>query len=78
MDLKDMATTTDPFFKNAFVKYILREDRARMLRRQLKAKLRSFPKWANERLDAATSDQIERWSTKILRAETLEGVLGKK
>ena len=41
VELKDMATTTDPFFKNAFVKYILREDRARMLRRQLKAKFRS-------------------------------------
>jgi hypothetical protein len=49
-----------------------------MLRRQLKAKFHSVPKWANERLDAATSEQIERWSTKILRAETLEGVLGKK
>ncbi len=73
-----MATNTDPCFKNAFVKYILREDRARMLRRQLKAKFNSVPKWANDRLAAATSEQIERWSTKILRAETLEGVLGKK
>jgi len=78
MELKAMGTTTDPFFKNAFVKDILREDRARTLRRQLKAKFHSVPKWANERLDAATSEQIERWSTKILRAETLEGVLGKK
>ena len=41
MELKDMGTTTDPFFKNAFVKYILREDRARTLRRQLKTKFRT-------------------------------------
>ena len=69
-----------PFVRpfSAFVRHFFREAQAKMLRRQLKAKFRSFPKWANERLDAASSDQIERWSTKILRAETLEGVLGKK
>jgi hypothetical protein len=78
MELKDMGTTTDPFFKNAFVKYFLREDRARLLRRQLKAKFRSFPKWANERLAAASSDELEVWSIKLVKAETLEGVLGKK
>jgi hypothetical protein len=78
MELQAMATTTDPIYKNAFVRYFFREAQAKMLRRQLKTKFRTVPKWANERLDAATAEQIERWSTKILRAETLEGVLGKK
>ncbi len=78
MELQAMGTTTDPFFKNAFVRHFTQAALTRMLRRQLKAKFHSVPKWADERLDAATSGQIERWSTKILRAETLEGVLGKK
>ena len=41
-------------------------------------KFGSLPKWVDERLEAATSVQVERWSKKILTADTLEGVLGKK
>jgi hypothetical protein len=32
----------------------------------------------DERLKAATSVQLKRWSLKILSADTFEGVLGKK
>jgi hypothetical protein len=32
----------------------------------------------DERLEAANAAQIERWSKKILSADTLEGGLGKK
>ena len=49
-----------------------------MLRGQLEAKFGNLPKWVDERLEAATSVQVERWSKKILTADTLEGVLGKK
>jgi len=40
-------------------------------RGQLTTKFGSVPKWAEERLEKATSGQIERWSKKILTAETL-------
>ena len=49
-----------------------------MLRDQLKTKFGSLPKWVNQRLDAATSAQVQRWAKKIVSVDTLEGVLGKK
>ena len=63
---------------NEFVQDVIRDDRANMLRGQLEAKFGNLPKWVDERLEAATSVQVERWSKKILTADTLEGVLGKK
>ncbi len=51
---------------------------AKMLRVQLKTKFGRLPKWADERLKVATSVQIDRWMKKFVRAETIEGVLGKK
>jgi hypothetical protein len=77
MELKTMGSTTD-FYKNEFVMEAMRDARAKMLRGQLETKFGKVPKWADERLDEATSIQIERWSKKILTAETIEGVLGKK
>jgi hypothetical protein len=44
----------------------------------LKEKFRALPGWADEKLQGATSVQVQRWLKKILTAETLEGVLGKK
>ena len=49
-----------------------------MLRGQLTTKFGRLPKWVDDRLDAASSVQVERWSKKILTADTLEGVLGKR
>ena len=77
IELKAMGITTD-ITKNEFVQDVIRDDRANMLRGQLETKFGSLPKWVNERLAAATSVQIERWSKKIITADTLEGVLGKK
>ena len=72
-----MGITTD-FIKTEFVQDVIRDDRAHMLRGMLATKFGSLPKWVDERLEAATSVQFERWSKKILTADTLEGVLGKK
>jgi len=77
MELKTMGITTD-FLKNEFVQDAMRDACAHMLRGLLETKFGSLPKWVDERLGAATAIQIERWSKKILTAETLEGVLGKK
>jgi hypothetical protein len=69
--------TTD-FTKNEFVQDAIRDARADMPRGQLETKFGSLPKRVDERLLAATSIQIERRSKKIITADTLEGVLGKK
>jgi hypothetical protein len=76
MELKTMGSTTD-ILKNEFVQDIIRDDRAKMMRKLLETKFGKVPKWVDERLEEATSVQIERWAKKILTAETLEGVLGK-
>ena len=44
----------------------------------LAAKFSTVPKWARTRLENATPVQLERWATKVLTAETLEQVLGKR
>jgi hypothetical protein len=77
MELKAMGITAD-FTKNEFVQEAIRDDRAKMLRGQMETKFGSLPKWVDERLEGATSVQIGRWSKKILTADTLEGVLGKR
>lgn len=64
--------------KNEFVQDVVRNSLAHMLRGQLETKFGKLPKWVDERLEAATSVQVERWSKKILAADTIEGVLGKK
>jgi len=81
MELQIMGVTTD-FTKNEFVRDAIRDSvrdsMANMLRGLLTTKFGKVPKWADERLEKATSAQIERWSKKILTAETVEGVLGKR
>ena len=82
MELIGMGITTDIFYKNEFVRDAIRDAvrdaEANMLRALLEKKFGKLPKWADERLGGATSVQIERWSKKILSAETVEGVLGRK
>lgn len=77
MELKTMDVTRD-ITKNEFVQDVVRNSLAHMLRGQLETKFGKLPKWVDERLEAATSVQVERWSKKILTADTIEGVLGKK
>ena len=50
----------------------------RTLRSQLKTKFGRVPVWAQERLASATSTQLEAWCQKILVADTIEGVVGKR
>ena len=50
----------------------------RTLRSQLKTKFGRVPVWAQERLASATSAQLEAWCQKILVADTIEGVIGKR
>jgi hypothetical protein len=77
IELKTMGITAD-LTKNEFVQEAIRDDRAKMIRGLLVTKFGKLPRWVDERLEEATSVQIERWSKKILTADTLEGVLGKK
>ena len=48
------------------------------LRSQMKTKFGRVPVWAQERLASATSEQLEAWCQKILVADTIEGVIGKR
>ena len=53
-----------------------REGRLELLRTQLLDKFGPMPDWADARLAAASPLQIEAWSHKILRANTLGEALG--
>jgi hypothetical protein len=48
------------------------------LRGQLHTKFSQVPKWAEARPEKANRAQIERWLNKIVIAQSLEGVIGKK
>ena len=78
IELKTMGITTDIFYKNEFVQDAIRDDRAKMIRGLLETKFGKLPKWVDERLESATSVQIERWLKKTLTADTLEAALGRK
>jgi len=57
------------------------EGRAGMLRlvgELLETKFGPLPKWARERLAKSTPARLDRFAKKILTAETLEGVLGRR
>jgi len=47
-----------------------------VLRRQLQRKFGPLPQWAEERLELAPSEHLERWADLVLDAKTLEGVFG--
>jgi hypothetical protein len=49
-----------------------------LLHEQLETKFGPLPKWAADRMASASPAQVERWAKKVLTAETLEAVLGKK
>ncbi len=78
MELQSMASPNDTFLMIPQVQDMIRNARTEVLRDLLKAKFHSLPKWADEKLESAAPAQIQRWLRKILTAETLEGVLGKK
>jgi hypothetical protein len=47
-----------------------------VLREQLEARFGPLPKWASRRLTAAAEDQLREWGIKLLKARSLEAVLG--
>jgi hypothetical protein len=77
-----MASPNDTFLMIPQVQDMIRNAeqgaRTRVLRDLFTAKFRTLPKWADEKLESATPAQVQRWLRKILTAETLEAVLGKK
>jgi hypothetical protein len=73
-----MASPNDTFLLIPQVQDMIRNARTQVLRDQLTEKFRTVPKWADEKLESATPAQVQRWLRKILTAETLEGVLGRK
>ena len=46
-----------------------------LLTRQITLKFGELPTWAQERLEHATTDQLEAWAERILSAESLEALL---
>jgi predicted transposase YdaD len=49
-----------------------------MLTTQLRVKFGPLPKWARLKVKKAEPSQLERWATKVLTAETLDEVIGKR
>jgi hypothetical protein len=49
-----------------------------MLGEQLATKFAPLPEWARLQLKKASATQVERWGRKVLTADSLEGVLGKR
>ena len=82
MELKHMGSSLIDINKNVILREIvdnaLAEGRVHLLREQLEIKFGPLPKWAEGRLSKASTSQVLRWARKVVLAETLEGVLGKK
>ena len=77
MDLSNMGATID-ISKNGILKSWIRDGQMIIIRAQLETKFGKLPKWAEERLSRPKSTDVERWAKKLITADTLEGVLGKK
>jgi predicted transposase YdaD len=52
----------------------LNEGRLNLLKRQIGKKFGSLPRWAEDRLDKATVEQLDEWGDRILDASTLEKI----
>jgi predicted transposase YdaD len=69
--------------ESSFYQYILEEGRQEghqagvrdTLRRQLEQRFGSLPEWASKRLEAANEETLEKWSTRVLNAVSLEDTL---
>jgi hypothetical protein len=77
MEVKTMGATID-IAKNPILRDLIRDGQASIIRVQLETKFGKVPKWVDERLGHAKLSDVDRWAKKLLTAETLEGVLGKK
>lgn len=52
-----------------------RDERIKLLTRQLETLYGKLPKWANEKIAAAQSRTLEKWMMRLLKAKSLEEVL---
>ena len=85
MELNSMNMEID-ISKHAFLQSMLDRGRAegkvegelKLIFKQMNAKFGRIPAWANQRLVEATPAQLDRWSLKILTADTIECVLGRR
>jgi flagellar biosynthesis/type III secretory pathway protein FliH len=48
------------------------------LRKLVHLKFGAIPAWADEQMKEATDEQLDRWVTGILEAESLESLLGER
>ena len=48
---------------------------AKLLQRLIEKRYQQFPAWVQDKLNAATTDQLEAWADRIFTAETLEALL---
>ena len=55
----------------------VREGEASLLRRQLRRRFSELPGWVEERLEAASREELEAWSERILDAKRLDEVFGR-
>ena len=77
MELKTMGATIN-IAKNEILHDLIRDGQASIIRVQLETKFGKLPKWVDERLSNARMSDVDRWARRILAADSLEGVLGKK
>jgi len=77
MELKSMGATID-IAKNEILRDMMRDGQVQVVRMFLQAKFGELPQWADDRLARAKLSDIPRWIKKCAKADTLEGVLGKK
>ena len=54
------------------------EGQRQLLTKQLRSKFGRVPVWARQRVDHATSAQLEKWAEKILTASAIEDVVGRR
>ena len=77
MELKTMGATIN-IAKNEILHDLIRDGQASVIRIMLETKFGKLPKWVDERLSNARMSDVDRWARRILAADSLEGVLGKK
>jgi hypothetical protein len=77
MELKTMGATIG-IAKNEILRDLVRDGQTSIVRGQLEAKFGKLPKWVDERMANPKLSDVERWSKRLLTAETLEAVLGKR
>ena len=64
--------------KNEILRDLVRNGQVRIIRGQLETKFGKLPKWADDGTGHSKLSDIMRWAKRLVTAETLEGVLGKK